>query len=394
MKRILIVIALFLGLQLAAEAQINRVRINRGSRNTRTNIVTLQIAAFDVKKMQISNNPDFRDAHWIGYKPNVYGWKLKSGEGKQKVYVRFMDLQNKVLDAVEDDINLDVTPPKNPKITIVAEGEFLTDPTKPVKLKAYAENVRYMMLSNSRSFFQKRWQIYNEEIPEWEFSASRDGVKVVFAKFRDKAGNVSETVFDKVTIDTQGPLRSQVVINNDEDFTADKERKVKLHLHSVGATEVRISNEEAALESTDWVKYNQLMDWQLAEGDGARKVWVQFKDNAGNKSEVVSDEIYVDTTPPQECAMVINNGEAISRHLNGIVQLELKTNKEHTAEFVMISNNKDFRGARWEIFEAPEMVITDWRLTNENGLKTVYVKFKDAAENEGEVISAQIKLIR
>ncbi len=394
MKKLLLLSLILFSLQLTAFSQINRVKINRGSRYTRTNVVTLQIAAFDVRKMQISNYPDFRDAHWITYKPVVYGWNLKKEEGKQRVYVKFIDLKNNVTAPIDDDITLDRTAPAKGTIIIEKSEEFQADPSKPVKLKIHANDVRYMMLSNSRNFFQQRWQIYREEVSEWELKSARDGVQVVFVKFRDKAGNVSEASFDKITIDTQGPLRSSVIINNDDDFVVTAPAKVKLSLNSVGASQMRIANTKEEVSKAAWKAYNKMSDWTLSEGDGDRSVFVQFKDNAGNLSDIVTDKIFVDTTPPKDCKMVINDGEAISRHLDGIVQLELSTNKEHSAEFVMISNNKDFRGARWEIFEPPHMIITDWKLSPQNGLKTVYIKFKDAANNEGEVISAQIKLIR
>ncbi len=202
----------------AAQAQFNfkkdstnRLTINKGSHYTRTPFVTLQIAAFDVSQMQISNRQDFIDAHWIPYQPTVYGWKIIPEDGDQKVYVRFKDAKANMMAMVVADIHLDMTPPQNPKVKIDVEGEAIKDSTQLVKLFVGAEETDkryYVMVSNHRSFYRQRWQLITPEIEDWQLGSKLDGVKMVFAKYRDRSGNISEVVFDKVTLDTQGRCSS------------------------------------------------------------------------------------------------------------------------------------------------------------------------------------------
>ena len=47
-----------------------------------------------------------------------------------------------------------------------------------------------------------------------------------------------------------------------------------------------------------WNLYASTKTWYLPFGDGTKKVWVQFKDDAGNQSPEYSDTIVLDTTPP------------------------------------------------------------------------------------------------
>jgi len=58
---------------------------------------------------------------------------------------------------------------------------------------------------------------------------------------------------------------------------------------------------------------------------------------------------------------------------------------------MMISNIDNFRGGRLLPYEE---LVSDWRLMGDNGKKTVFIKFKDDAGNESEVISDEIVLIR
>jgi hypothetical protein len=371
-------------------AQPAKLQINKGSRYTRTHIVTLQIAAFDVNKMKISNFQDFRDANWISYEPKVYGWALMLADGKQTVYVKFKNAAGKETESISDDILLDRTPPKAGTIKIDVPNGAINDTAALVTLRIDCKEADYMMIANHKSFFRKRWQIYQPEEKDWRLSGTLDGDKMVFVKFRDKAGNISEVSTDKVILDTQGPLRSKLTINLGEEFTTDKAGKVKLKIFSVGATQMMVSNNKT-LDGAEWQPYKDNFEWGLESGDGERFVYAKFKDNAGNISEIISDGIIVDATPPQKCSVLVNDGAEVTRHPDGFVELSMNAEE---ADMVLISNDKSFRGARWMPFEAPNMVITDWKLTENNGEKTVFVKFKDTAGNETEVFTDNIVQIK
>jgi hypothetical protein len=370
----------------------NRVTINKGSHYTRTPFVTLQIAAYDVTQMQISNRQDFIDAHWIPYQPTVYGWKLIPEDGDQKVYIRFKDVKANMMAmamAVAD-IHLDMTVPKNPKIKIDVEGEAIKDSTQLVKLFVGAEEVDkryYIMVSNHRSFYRQRWQLITPEIEDWQLGSKLDGVKIVFAKFRDRSGNVSEIVSDKVTLDTQGPVRPTILINGGEPAITTQAAEVQLTLTAGGATEMMISDNES-FEGKEWQPVTKYLKLKLSEGDGEKIFYAKFRDNAKNETEVVWASIDVDSTPPSDMMITINGGDQTSRHIDGVVELVIKAKD---AKYMMISNIDNFRGGRWLPYEE---LVSDWRLMGENGKKSVFIKFKDDAGNESEVISDEIVLIR
>jgi hypothetical protein len=53
-----------------------------------------------------------------------------------------------------------------------------------------------------------------------------------------------------------------------------------------------------------------------------------------------------------------------------------------------ISNDSDFSGGSWENYGTSKT----WQLSGENGIKTVYVKFKDTSNNTSSVVSDSITL--
>ncbi|AFM05164.1 hypothetical protein Fleli_2811 [Bernardetia litoralis DSM 6794] len=387
----------FLSIFTDSQAQFNfkkdstsRVTINKGSHYTRTPFVTLQIAAFDIKEMQISNRQDFIDAHWIAYQPTVYGWKLIPEDGDQKVYVRFKDVKANMMTMATADIHLDMTPPKNPKIKIDVEGEAIKDSTQLVKLFVSAEEAQkryYVMVSNHRSFYRQRWQLVTPEIEDWQLGSKLDGVKIVFAKFRDRSGNISEVVSDKVILDTQGPVRPSITINNGQPALTKQAAEVQLTLTAGGATEMIISDTDN-FEGKEWQPIKKYLKWTLSEGDGEKRLYARFRDNAKNETEIVSASIDIDSTPPSDMMITVNGGDQTSRHINGVVELVIKAKD---AKYMMISNNENFRGGRWLPYQE---LVTDWHLVGENGKKSVFIKFKDDAGNQSEAISDEIVLIR
>lgn len=368
----------------------NRVTINKGSHYSRTPFVTLQIAAFDIKEMQISNRSTFSDANWIPYQPTVYGWKLIPEDGEQKVYVRFRNAKAGSMSNAIADITLDMTAPKNPSIKIDVEGKAIKDSTQLVKLLVSAQEPDqryYVMVSNHRSFYRQRWQLITPTIEDWQLGNKLDGVKIVFAKFRDRAGNISEVVSDKVILDTQGPVRPTILINNGEPALTKQAAEVQITLTAGGATEMKVSDKED-FAGQEWQPIKKYLKWTLSEGDGEKTLYAKFRDNAKNETEVVSATIDVDSTPPSDLSIIINGGDPTSRHIDGIVELTIKAKD---AKYMMISNIDNFRGGRWLPYEE---LVSDWRLVGENGKKIVYIKFKDDAGNESEVISDEIVLIR
>jgi len=63
-----------------------------------------------------------------------------------------------------------------------------------------------------------------------------------------------------------------------------------------GVAQMRLSSDGASFTAAE--PYAMTRAWTLPGGDGAKTVWVQYKDTAGNWSAAISDGIVLDTTAP------------------------------------------------------------------------------------------------
>ncbi|MDO8668134.1 MAG: hypothetical protein Q7K35_03475, partial [bacterium] len=83
--------------------------------------------------------------------------------------------------------------------------------------------------------------------------------------------------------------------------------------------------------------------------------------------------------------VIINTGEATTT--SRTVTLTLSAT-DASSIYMMISNEPAFSGASWE----NSSTTKSWLLAGENGIKTVYAKFKDASNNTSGVVSDSISL--
>jgi hypothetical protein len=58
-----------------------------------------------------------------------------------------------------------------------------------------------------------------------------------------------------------------------------------------GVASMRIANSSSALSSTSWEPFATSKTWQLSGGAGTKTIFVQYRDDAGNVSEVATDTI-------------------------------------------------------------------------------------------------------
>lgn len=375
-----------------------RVRINRGNRYTNKNTVSLQFAAVKASKMMISNDPSFRGADWIPYRPYVSVWILdRETQGKKTVYAKFQDLAGNVSAPVSDDIIFDDIEPKEPGIEIVTkEGrrtkrgyKITNDKQGLVDLKLNAEDARYMMISNVSTFYDARWDIYRPEYKDWKLDEGADFERTVYVKFRDKAGNVTPLVFDKVIYDLSPPVDGRIAIK-DYDVRYVRSDTTRLRVFARGADEMMIvNNDTSRFAEAEWEPYTTIrQNWRLDDKEGEQTVYIKFKDFAGNISQVYSGSIYMDKTPPDECSLLINRGDTITNEPNKVVYVAARANG---AADMRVSPSPSFRNAPWRFYDPKIFAMP---LPGEDGRKTLYAQFRDSAGNVSEVVTDDIILDR
>ena len=368
------------------------ILINNGDSYTWTVNVTLTLSVLhsaDVE-MIISNDPNFSGATWEPFTSSKT-WTLIQGDGEKTVYAKFRDVVGNETSPVSDSIILDSTSPAG--LIIINNGDEYTNQLsvtltlsasfKPIVQRGPAKVIgrlssEEMLISNRPDFSGAIWQAYASPI-EWTLDAG-DGVKTVYAKFRDKAGNESDVASDSIILDTTPPSSPSLAINEDDLYTTDP--SVTLSLSVVGGDSMMVSN-RSDFRDARWEIYTPAMGWMLEGDDGEKTVYARFKDLAGNESDVVSDEIILDTIAPSSPEVLINNDDAYTTDQSVALTLSAVD-----ADFMLISNRSDFNGADWEDYATSK----DWLLDPADGEKTVYVKFKDTAGNESLPASDAINL--
>lgn len=376
-----------------------RISINKGGKYTKLPQVNLQLLATGASEMLVSNNADFSGANWEPYRQIKSNWGVGIDDGKKNVYVKFRDRAGNESDVYSDDIMMDNSPPVAKKIRIshpnavydsLLKATIISDDAKVVDLDIEAEGASYMMISNLSTFYEAKWELYQEEKLDWELGGKNDGERLVYVKFRDKAGNISAPIFDRASVDTQPPVDVQVLIDKGKEFSIDPKAMVDLEVFARGADEMMISN-NPNFQGSKWEPYNVHRKWQLEDKDGLRSVYVKFRDKAGNESEVATDFVSLDRTAPTG-TIEINRGIAVTNNIDKIVQLRLRAkDEEKDPPLMQISNDEAFRNVRWRGYTEDNIY---WQLSGNDGNKVVFVRYKDEAGNISPIYADSILLDR
>lgn len=373
--------------------QSPKVLIASGNKYTKTADVDLKVSAPGASEIMVSNSPIFDGGKWQSMPPSFIlpVWTFSLDEGVKKVYVKFRDQAGNESEVASDDIILDRSAPTNTSIKISTKDGGIDAVTRDtlgrVNLKILAQDARYMMISNSSTFYDAKWEIYRDTISDWQLSSDMDAEKYVYAKFRDKAGNVSQPVFDKIVLDRQPPVDLRIQINNGATYT--NRDTVTLSLGARGAHDMKITN-GTDFSNAKWQPFTtEVRGWQIeGRNNDTLKISVIYRDLAQNESKPIVGRIIKDTQAPYDCELTINRGDTITNQPNKVVILGPKA---RGADFMMLSNSSDFSSARWQRYSDVNM---SYILAGEDGQKTVYIKYKDNAGNISEVKTATIKLDR
>ena len=218
-----------------------------------------------------------------------------TNEGHVTIYYRSANSYGRVEQAKIETLKIDKTPPTSS--TTINEDAIYTQTVTVVLSSSASDEVSGLaeMRCSNDNITYTQWELHNPSLP-WTLQEG-DGTKTVFVQFRDHSGLVSEIFSDTIILDTTPPSGS-IEINEDALLTSTLSVTISLTALDTtsGLSQIHFSHDN--ITWTPWETYSTTKAWTLTTGDGSKAVYVQFKDNAGLVSQVYSDTISLDTTPP------------------------------------------------------------------------------------------------
>ncbi len=359
---------------LDATAPGGTIMINGGATYAGSPDVSLTLFASDsgsgVYQMRFSND----NATWSSWE--TYGtsksWTLSNGDGTKTVYVQYSDIAGNISGSFSDSIILDTIPPSG---TILINGGVRpitnsTIVTLTLSASDAGSGVDQMRFSNDNVTWSD-WEAYGTT-KSWTM-ISGDGTKTVYVQYKDLVGFISPSFSDTILLDTIAPT-GVILVNGDAQYTNSTAVTLNLSASDTGSGvyQMRFSND--GLTWDDWETYASTKSWTLDSGDGVKMVFVQYRDNALNASVSFSDSIILDTLAPTGL-ILINNGADTTTSIN--VSLTLSAVDGGSGVSQMRFSNDGVIWSSWEAFNS----VKAWTLKIGNGLKTVYVQFRDNAGN-------------
>ncbi|MBF0102917.1 MAG: hypothetical protein HQK77_18635, partial [Desulfobacterales bacterium] len=283
-------------------------------------------------------------------------------------------------------VNIDKTDPTGS--ISVDSGATYTDTTSVTLTLSATDDLsgmNQMKVSEDPLFAGVPWEAYNAS--KGFTLSGGDGVKTVYVMYQDLATNQSIVYSDTITLDQTGPTGS---ITIDAGATYTNLLTASLS-HSaddgsgIGVNEMMLS-EDPAFAGAAWEAYNASSTFTISAGDGVKTIYIKFRDTLNNEGPTYSDTIILDQTGPTG-SVIINSGDTYTHHTTVTLTISA-TDVTSLVDEMMVSESPTFVGGVWEAYDTSiwfDMAVGD-------GVKTIYIKFKDILGNEGGSYSDTITL--
>ncbi|MEZ4387975.1 MAG: fibronectin type III domain-containing protein [Candidatus Krumholzibacteriia bacterium] len=257
--------------------------IDDGAQYTRSTTVTLAGDLAGVAWMRFANE----GYDWSEWEPFAASrtWILPDIDGLKTVTAQYRDGFDEVYER-SDTIILDTTPPRFSPLfpfTINAYAPFTT--SVDVTLNCAVSGAFEMQFCNDQGDWST-WTAYADPTP-WTL-VDEQGIRMVYARFRDEAGNVAEANA-AIVLDSLPPTVGSFAIAGGAATTTTL--AVTLNNSVTEAMEMRFSNNGSSWSA--WQDYASTRSWTLAGVENATiPVYAQFRDMAGNVVQVSDTIVY------------------------------------------------------------------------------------------------------
>lgn len=347
------------------------IALNNGATWTNTQTVTLKLTSLDAAEMRFSLDGTTWTA-WEPFATTRNDFDLGSGDGTRTIHAEFRDSLGNTGSKVTVNVTLDTVLPSG-TLSILQGATVNSTQVTLVTTSADAAEVRFSLDNVTWS----DWETLQAQRPLFSLGIG-DGLRTVYAQFRDAATNVSTVVSTTVTVDRSGPGGT---IRVETGAPAIATQIVTLNLTSADAAEMRFS-----LDGVTWSAWEVFATtrsgYDLGAGDGPRAVFVQFRDSLNNVGPTAGTGVQLDTTGPAG-TLSISGGAVSTNNL----QVTLNITSSDAVEMRFSAD-----GTIWTGWQPLLDTFTGYLLTTGDGIKTVKMELKDTLGNISSVIQDDITL--
>jgi hypothetical protein len=360
-----------------------------------------------VSEMQLAHE----DGTWGPWQPfaSPVNYDLSAGYGIKGVYVRVRDMAGNESAAAYKTLTYSATPDPggggggvpdaaDPVLSAIAVPALTATRDISVTLTATDDTaVTGMRLANEDGNWGA-WKAF-AATSTWTLSANV-GPKAVYAQVRDASGRESTTMMARTSYqldappppppggapDTTAPVL--ITFGLPAETTTQTVAATLAATDAVGVSQVRFANEDG--NWTGWQAWGATKQWALSAGYGAKLVYAQVRDAAGNESLVLTAKSSyvktvagpVDNADPALTAVTVPNPTATAA-----ITVHLAATDDIGVTQVRFANEDGNWGA-WGAYGAD----VPWTLTAGNTLKVVYAQVRDAAGRESNVLFARTQV--
>jgi hypothetical protein len=268
--------------------------INGGALYTTTPSVTINISCSQCVQMHFVETDYGYNGAWTNWEPYnpAKAWVFVSqpANGRVGVYAEFKDALGNSSWA-SDQIILDTLAPGG-SILINNNAIFTNTASVILDLECYdyQSGCSVMRFSNDNITWSN-WEPFNTT-KAWTLSGG-DGNKTVYVQYKDNVSYTSAIIPDTIMFETVPPAGT-ISINSGESSTNSTFATLTLSCNdpASGCSEMRFSNDGSTWSL--WEPFATSKAWALSSGNGTKRVYIQFKDTAGNMS-TFSDTIVLET---------------------------------------------------------------------------------------------------
>jgi len=226
----------------------------------------------------------------------------------------------------------------------------------------------------------------------WTYRSSSVGwetgqVYRVRSKAVDSAGNYEfPSVGNSFTFDSETIKHVSISINKNAEYTNHRNVTVYIKVNESEKEIVKMALSTDGTYWTEWEPFAREKELELPAGDGEKFVYLKVRDLANNVGGAVYDSIILDTTPPGNLSILINNGASCTIKRNVVLKLSAydMLSGVHTMSF----SNDLQSWTPWQNFKTE----INYELPSGNGTKKIYFRVKDWAKNVAEPVLATIEL--